>query len=741
MSSSPAAKMPLPRTVTSAPELHRAKEPMEPPTAAQSTRRTSGGDEPGPRWEGLRSGLGTFRRAFHRSSQRASGQTPKDDPGLLRRGSHFLLRSLRRTLDSSAAADQPQAPAVLGVAQGLEAPSGVIGGADQKTCTWVGPEELEPGAGKSVADLITERRLLAAFQQLRHLETQLVAEKASGTFKQNPTAFARRAMDVCLHYDGLAAEISAIVRETLSPDGVDAATLAELADVVHAEEEAHQAPPTDGDFLTTPRHWRQHWEDAVRQSVQERVQQAGTGEALGAVKGASDLAQLLTKLGCLVRHDLQKVQLQVQPAYAASGFPAWEVYLHAFHGAVAQRLQELAYNACGSEQLYVLLDWAANVYSSPEFLGALDLGLPTEPLPPLLAPDLWAQLERDYTSFLETKIMNCFDCILQLEQSCWAAAEAPDILQGRYHTPLCIDVHTLVAQHVKAAGAVSAELKATTLQICARALRLFLPRFEKAFLESKAVNEPQLGANINACEELRTSLLSKFPGMLEELEKPLVAAASTFQKQLLQGLQRDVQPYFRVLCTKAWLTQDMLQPLMDEVVAFAQHLKHVAPPWAQETLQEAHRYVVREYLAQVLKRPKQFQGVDRITGSQKMNLDAQAICDTFQGLGSEATWLGQAIPCMADILGETDKDDIQRHLETLIRSYPDIRSDHVLAILALRRLGLRRKQLLLQRAQDLLSAATKAGGSQAPGGHVLFGEIQVSTSMDVLITRICCSCP
>lgn len=41
--------------------------------------------------------------------------------------------------------------------------------------------------------------------------------------------------------------------------------------------------------------------------------------------------------------------------------------------------------------------------------------------------------------------------------------------------------------------------------------------------------------------------------------------------------------------------------------------------------------------------------------------------------GSEATWLGQAIPCMADIMGETRKDDIGRHLETLIRSYPDIR--------------------------------------------------------------------
>lgn len=37
------------------------------------------------------------------------------------------------------------------------------------------------------------------------------------------------------------------------------------------------------------------------------------------------------------------------------------------------------------------------------------------------------------------------------------------------------------------------------------------PRFQKAFLESEAVNEPHLGANINACEELRWVSRS-FPG-------------------------------------------------------------------------------------------------------------------------------------------------------------------------------------------------------------------------------------
>uniref|UniRef100_A0A8C3W9S8 Exocyst complex component 3 like 4 n=1 Tax=Catagonus wagneri TaxID=51154 RepID=A0A8C3W9S8_9CETA len=661
--------MPSPQTVTAGPELHSPKEPVEPPLPAQGTLRASRGDPAGTHHEDSRPGLGTLRRAFSRASQRASARSP-EDPGPLRRSSRFLFWSLRRTLDDGPAAGP-------GATDGQEAPSRASDGVSRQWSTGAGPEEVE-GEGRSVADLITERQLLAAFEQLRRLETRLVAEKASRVFEQDPTGYARRAMDVCLHYDALGSEIGAIVKETLGPDGVDAAALAELAGVVRAEEEAHPDPPEDGDFLRTPRRWRQHWEDAVRRSAQERVGPAGAGAAPGAAPGATEagsgLAQVLAELGGSVRRDLQKVQLEVHPIYAAAGFPAWETYLRAFHGAVAQRLQELAHSARGCEQLYVLLDWAANVYGSPDFLGAQDLALPSEPLPPILAPDVWARLESEYTSFLETKIASCFDGILQLERSRWAAAEAPDVLQGRYHTPLSIDVHMLVAEHVKAAGAISKELEATTLQICARALGLFLPRFEKAFLESEAVSEPHLGANINACEELRTGLLTRFPGSFEELEKPLVAAACAFQNQLLRGLQGDIQPLFRVLCTKAWLTQDVLRPLMDKVVAFAGHLAHVAPPWAQETLQEVHRCVVREYLAHVLGRRERFRGAERVTGSQKMNQDAQAIGDTFQGLGSEATWLGQAIPCVADILGETYKDDIQRHLETLIGSYPDIRS-------------------------------------------------------------------
>ena len=64
------------------------------------------------------------------------------------------------------------------------------------------------------------------------------------------------------------------------------------------------------------------------------------------------------------------------------------------------------------------------------------------------------------------------------------------------------------------------------------------------------------------------------------------------------------------------------------------------------------------------------------------------------------------------------------------------RRDHVLAILALRRLGRRQNQHFLRHAQAMLRAAAKAGVSGAAGGRVLFEEIELGTGVDVLVTCI-----
>lgn len=65
------------------------------------------------------------------------------------------------------------------------------------------------------------------------------------------------------------------------------------------------------------------------------------------------------------------------------------------------------------------------------------------------------------------------------------------------------------------------------------------------------------------------------------------------------------------------------------------------PSFSQDTLQEVHRFVVREYLGQVLRPHERFSGLDRVKGSHKMSLDAQAISNTFRGL------VGAASECQA----------------------------------------------------------------------------------------------
>lgn len=142
--SSPAAKMPLPRTVTPGPELQRPKEPRKSQTLPQSTRKSNSMKEPSMyHGDTTKPSLGTLKRTFFRTSMPPpSTHKSKEDPGLLRRSSRFLFRSLRRALDEGLTAVHPQVSALP------EKPSNVADGISRQASAGMGPENLEPQAGR-----------------------------------------------------------------------------------------------------------------------------------------------------------------------------------------------------------------------------------------------------------------------------------------------------------------------------------------------------------------------------------------------------------------------------------------------------------------------------------------------------------------------------------------------------------------------------------------------------------------
>lgn len=92
--------------------------------------------------DSMKPSLGMLKRTLFRTSLQASTHKAKEDPGLFRRSSHFLFRSLRRALDEGRAAGHPQGVAVP------EKPSRVTDGVSRQAATGTDAEDPEPQAGK-----------------------------------------------------------------------------------------------------------------------------------------------------------------------------------------------------------------------------------------------------------------------------------------------------------------------------------------------------------------------------------------------------------------------------------------------------------------------------------------------------------------------------------------------------------------------------------------------------------------
>lgn len=151
--SSPAAKMPLPQTGAPGPEVKSPREPRKSQTLPVTTWKSNSMKEQSVHHGGsLRPSLGMLKQTLFRTSLRTSTHKPKEDPGLFRRSSRFLFRSLRRAIDEGLTAGHPQGPAVP------EKPSKVTDGVSRQAATGTEAEDLEPQAGKVSHNTMRENR-------------------------------------------------------------------------------------------------------------------------------------------------------------------------------------------------------------------------------------------------------------------------------------------------------------------------------------------------------------------------------------------------------------------------------------------------------------------------------------------------------------------------------------------------------------------------------------------------------
>ncbi|XP_015487660.1 exocyst complex component 3-like protein 4 isoform X3 [Parus major] len=549
------------------------------------------------------------------------------------------------------------------------------------------PIEAKPLSVMEINELIQKRQLLEAFASIKLMEDETISERDSEKYIDNPQEFVRKSKDVDLLYNSITNAIQSIVEATLEDPTLQHSMLTSMVTLIAHEEAAH--PKTDNtarpgsDLLGRPRKWREQWREAVNESARKRVLKAPMAPR---EEATSWLDLHLHFLQEHLREDLLKVKSSVKECYPEE-YQVCDTYVEAFHNAIASHLQELSQGPLDFHELYTLLDWVANTYHSEHFLGHPQLKpeVKTENLSLLLTPADWDKLKNDYIASAKGKIESYFGNILRLEVTeKWKKEVHSEEKENLYQTSLSFDIQTIIGQHVKLSGAISRSLETKMLELCMAELLEFIPRFEQEFMEWSTAQDspifvPYLVAYINSFHDLVSGLETAFKVNTEELQKILAALTRNFINHFLTKLR-----------TKT-----------------------------QELLHEVHKYMVKEYITQVIKPRWKMNRETRQQVSRKMSLEAEIIHNTLMDQGSDANWLLPSIEHIANIIGEKTKDKIKAHVKELCQDYPDIRKEHVLAILALRGLGRARRAAIFR---QVCHAQESSDGGQ---GCTLFAEIDV----------------
>ncbi|XP_027650442.2 exocyst complex component 3-like protein 4 isoform X3 [Falco biarmicus] len=530
----------------------------------------------------------------------------------------------------------------------------------------------KPLSVMEINELIQKGQLLEAFANIKYLEDETITERDAEKYKDNPQELVRKSKDVDLLYNSITNMIQSIVVGTLEHPTVENATLTSLVTLIAREEAAHpntgNAAGPGSDLLGTPRKWREEWKEAINESARKRVLRVPMASK---EEESSWLDLHLGFLQKCLSEDLLKIKLSVKKCYPEE-YQVCDVYVEAFHKAIASHLQDLSRRPLEFNELYTLLDWVANVYRSELFLGHPDLKpeVKTENLSLLLAPADWDKLKTDYIASAKGKIKSYFGNILRLEVTeKWEKEVHPEVKENLYHSSLSFDIQTIIGEHMKISGVISRSLEMKMLELCLAELQEFIPRFGEEFMawstaQDSPIFAPCFAAYINSFHDLASGLETMFKVNTEELQKILEALTRNF-----------TNIFFNKLRTKV-----------------------------QELLRDVHKYVVKEYIMQVIKPRRKMNRETRQQVSEKMNQEARILNNMLIDQGSDSDWLLPAIHHIADIIGEKKKDKIKEYVKELCQHYPDIRKEHVLAVLALRGLGHTRRAAILRQGYHALES-------------------------------------
>ncbi|XP_075045561.1 exocyst complex component 3-like protein [Mixophyes fleayi] len=573
-------------------------------------------------------------------------------------------------------------------------------------------------------DLIEKHHLLKAHINLRDLETlrddvlyrlQRVRPSVGSSCYVQQSA---EAADLVQQFfagvqdlsEGLGHTLFSLASSALSVASSDPSILVSAVRIIEREEfldvEDLRGPPQQlWKPLGRPKLWKERFFQALDKGVCERLMGSGP---VGENVQAKDLAKHLKELQGRVVEELQSVSSVLAPCVPPHYDLCRAVALMC-HRALSRHVRDILSQDLPHTAMYCVLHWMIIIYPSEDLMGHPDLSteVDLQELGSLIPPEMMEDQLSRYTRSLRACLSQWIHKALEVEFSDWLRDQEPDKDQdGCYMSSLQQIVMQMLMENVQLVAVLGENLENRVrnaalyeMENCLVRLREALVKYGIEHMKDRTYPTYYLCyllAVINGCCALSSSIsylqseVSSSP-LFRKAAPCLPASLNKTQNKashlLLDELQTELQPLFREIPSRCWLTgSDTVHIICEKMENFSQYLSKARAPVCQYLLAQTERMITIEYVKALMHSKL----VCRSSGerqqlSERMYMDATELGSALHRMGlKDSSLCAPLIFSLQKLFVLKDPSLVSLEVSELMTTFPDISDEHVLALLELR---------------------------------------------------------
>ncbi|XP_066920385.1 exocyst complex component 3-like [Clytia hemisphaerica] len=485
-----------------------------------------------------------------------------------------------------------------------------------------------------------------------------------------------------------------------------------------------------------PKSWKIRCMAVIKKSIDERFD-SNQIELSEQMKSENKvwLARHLERMRKMMLDDLLNVKHLVWKCFPPS-YEIFKNYIIMYHEAASRTLEDFALNQRSDRpnECVQLLNWI-NEYDGPDLLGHEKLkeyvAEFSDKLEPLLSVGVINSLMEKYVSTTRNNLLSYMAKMCERDSQDWYQAKLPESDSETYfQTSLPVILFQMIDQNLQVGGFLESDVKLKILDVCIKCLTDFVQTYKEAVegyrtkyyenRESVPFYDAYMVAICNNClliaefsdrmkSELRQELGEETFGE-DRVEgfKTLIGGFQRLSQEicniLLDGLVLDLKEFFGDLLTRKWLTSNsIINTIVCTVQDYANDYTHLKPSAFQYTMQQTEDRIIIEYVRSTLSRRITCRSTEeRREAANQIVREAEQVAQLFNTLANLPEFeesVCVVLKAVAEVIRLTNSDIVSLEISGLATKYKDFRSDHALALLAMR--GDMGRSEILQLVTDL----------------------------------------